>query len=465
MILCIEKIGMFSFFGMNIAYNIGDIELTIGGYSMKQYEEVYQSKLVSVEEALGSIKDNDCIASGMCAMEPMTLLGNLHELHGKVRNINVLTGLVVGIHPFMQEEQYKDTFIIDDAFFMGNARNSHKKNITSYSPCNLHSFAQRRFAHITPNVALISVTPMDEHGYMTTSLCAIYEQELVEKADIVITEVNPNLPRVYGDTQIHINDIDYIVEVDTQIPQLQKGEVSDTDRKIGEFIASLVEDGDTIQLGIGGIPDAVAQALMGKKDLGVHTEMITNSIVDLVNAGVITGKRKTLHPGKIIGTFALGNQNLYDMVANNPAVEIHRSCYVNDPEIIAKNDNMVSINTCVAVDLTGQVASETIGSLQYSGSGGQSDTAYGAIHAKNGRSIIALQSTAKKGTISTISAMLPMGSVVTLSRNNIDYIVTEFGVAKMKGRSVRERVENLIQIAHPSFRDALREDAKKYLLW
>ena len=204
-------------------------------------------------------------------------------------------------------------------------------------------------------------------------------------------------------------------------------------------------------------------ALKGKKHLGVHTEMITNSLVDLVECGAIDGSKKSLHPGKIIGAFALGDKRLYDMMSNNTSIEILRASYVNHPFVVSQNDNMVSINTCIAVDLTGQVASESLGTTQYSGTGGQSDTAYGAIHAKNGRSIIALHSTAKGDTISTISAMLAPGSVVTLSRNNIDYIVTEYGIADMKGRSIKNRCEALIAIAHPNFREQLRADATKNL--
>ena len=427
---------------------------------MPDFFDEYSKKRVSAEEALSHIPSHSCVASAMCAMEPRTLMANLHKIAGKVEDIHTISGLVVGSYPFMQDPQYQSTFTVDDAFFMGAARSSQKSGIASYFPCNLHSFARRYFSNHKPDVALLSAGPMDEHGYFTCSLCSIYEQELVEQADLVLLEVNPNMPRVYGYTQIHISDVDYLVEVDTPIPQLQKGAVSEDDRKIGAYIADLVNDGDTIQLGIGGIPDAVAQSLLTKKDLGVHTEMITNSIVDLVNAGVVNGSRKSLHKGKIVGTFALGNADLYRMMDNNPCVEIYRAAYVNDPFVIAQNDNMVSINTCIAVDLVGQVTSETLGTLHYSGSGGQSDTAYGANHAKGGRSIIALHSTAKKGTISTISAMLPQGSVVTLSRNSVDYIVTEYGVAPMRGRSVRERVENLTAIAHPDFREQLRADAR-----
>lgn len=427
---------------------------------MKNFNDEYQKKLVSVETALSHIPSGSCIASAMCAMEPQTLLNQLHTVAQRGDNFRVITGLVLGKYPFMQDPEYKHAFKVEDSFFMGAARNSYQSGIASYSPCNLHSFSSRLFDKTVPNVALLSASEMDKDGYFSCSLCSIYEQELVERADLVILEVNSNMPVVYGDTHIHIRDVDFLIETNTPVPQLQKGIPTEEDKKIGAYIADLVHDGDTIQLGIGGIPDAVAQFLMDKKELGVHTEMLTNSIVDLVEAGVITNQRKTLNKGKMIATFAFGNEALYRMMDRNPSVELLRASYVNDPFVIAQNDNMVSINTCIAADLTGQVASETLGFRQYSGSGGQSDTAFGATHAKNGRSIIALHSTAKQGAVSTISAMLPTGSVVTLSRNVVDYIVTEYGVAAMRGRSIRERVENLIAVAHPDFRKQLRADAE-----
>lgn len=428
-------------------------------------DELYQSKKTTIEEALSLIKSGDVIGHSFCANEPFTLLGNLHTLQGKVKDLYVIRALDIGTHPFCTDPAYKDTFTIGSMFFMGADRLSHKQKLTSPIPAHLHSVASRCYGYRRPNVALISVSPMDRHGYLRTSLCLISEKELVEQADVIIAEVNPHLPAVHGETELHIQDIDALIEVDTPLPQIPRGELTQADRIIGKHIASLVEDGDTIQLGIGSIPDAAAQALMDKHHLGVHTEMITNSLVDLVEAGVVTGKKKNFHPGKIIGTFALGDQKLYDMMDNNPSIQLFRGSYVNNPHIVAKNDHMVSINTCVSVDLTGQVNSESIGSLHYSGSGGQVDTAFGAIHAKHGRSIIALHSTVKGGSVSTINPVLSPGSIVTLSRNNVDYIVTEYGIAPMRGRSVRERVDNLISIAHPDFRTELRSGAKKYQLW
>lgn len=431
---------------------------------MNRFQEEYAQKLTTVEDALTCIRSGDNISYSVCAMEPMSVLSQLHTIHGKVDHVTIFTGLSIGKYPFMQDPQYKDTFTVDSTFYMAPERAAAQHGMVSFCPNHLHGLAARRYGDRPADVVILGVTPMDEHGYFRCSLSALHERELLECGATLILEVNPNYPVVNGETEVHISQADKIVETDRPIPQLPRGQISDTDQIIGNYIADLVNDGDTIQLGIGGIPDAVAHALLGKHDLGVHTEMITSGLVDLVEAGVITGRKKTLRKGKIVGTFALGDQRLYDMLNNNPSVEILRASYVNDPFVVAQNDNMVSINTCVSIDLTGQVASESIGPLQYSGSGGQFDTAYGASHAKNGRSIIALHATAKNGTISTITPILAPGSIVTLSRNNVDYVVTEFGVAYLRGRSVRDRVDRLIAIAHPDFRDELREGAKKYHL-
>lgn len=431
---------------------------------LNRYEEEYRRKLTDVEGALAHIKSGDCIVSGVAAGEAMLLLSQLHTLHGKVDHITAIGALEFGMHPFRVDPKYRDTFEMVSMFCMGPARAGIQEGMASYFPTNIHNMASRQFGYRRPNVAFLACSPMDKHGYLRIPMSLVYERELVEQADFIIAEVNPNLPKVNGETEIHISQIGCVVESNEPVPTLARRPLGDEDVAIGKYIASLVNDGDTIQLGIGAIPDAVAQELMDKHDLGVHTEMITSTLADLVEAGVVTGRKKSLHPGKIVGAFALGDQKLYDMLDDNPSVAMMRGCYVNNPWVVAQNDNMVSINTCISVDLVGQVNSESIGTRQYSGTGGQVDTAYGAIHAKNGRSIIALHSTAKGGTVSTINAVLAPGAVVTLSRNNVDYIVTEHGIAPMRGRTVRERVDNLIAVAHPDFRAQLRADAEKYML-
>jgi len=348
---------------------------------------------------------------------------------------------------------------------MGDTRRSHELGALNYYPTDLHNGPSRWMSVNDVNVFITAATPMDKHGYMKIPLCLIHEKAFFEAADMVIVQVNENLPDVWGDTEIHVSDVDWIVEANSPLPYLPESEPTETEKTIGGYISELIHDGDCIQLGIGGIPDAAAKSLMDKHDLGVHSEMITNYMVDLLEAGVITGRKKTLHPGKIVGAFAFGTQRLYDMLDLNPGVMMRRGDFVNDPWIVAQNDNFVSVNSCLSVDLTGQVCSESLGSRQYSGTGGQSDMAVGAAHAKGGRNIIATASTKKHGEISTITAQLAPGSVVSLSRNQVDCIVTEYGVAWLKGRNLRQRAENLIAAAHPDHRAELRRQAEALKLW
>ncbi len=431
------------------------------------YQELYRSKLVSVDEALCHIPDGAVVSNGAAAAEPAGLLSNLHNIADRVGYIKYYCGLGMRTYPFLNDPVYQDVFDNDCIFLMAPGREAHRSGNLHAYPGHLHNGALRWLEHHPLNVFMVAVTPMDKHGYFRMSMCLIHERDMLENADMVIVEVTPEMPRIYGETEIHISQVDYIVEGSGKLPIIPEAKPTEVERLIGENISQLVEDGSTIQLGIGGIPDAVAQCLTDKKDLGVHTEMVTNSMVDLVEAGVITGRRKTLHRGKIVGTFAMGTQRLYDFLDENPGVLFLPGRYTNNPAVIAKNENMVSINTSLNVDLSGQCASESIGSLQYSGSGGQSDTAVGALHAKNGRNIIAVKSVAhtKNGDVSAIHAQLPPGSVVSLSRNDIDYIVTEYGIAPMRGRSVRTRVENLIAVAHPDYRAELRREADRLLLW
>ena len=282
-----------------------------------------------------------------------------------------------------------------------------------------------------------------------------------DSAKLVIAQMNRNLPRVMGDSFIHLRDIDIIVEEDRPMPTLAPPTITEVEQKIGEYCASLVQDGDTIQLGIGGIPDAVVTFLKDKKDLGLHTEMAADGIIDLIETGVINNKKKTLHRGKSIATFAAGTQRLYDFLDNNPCFELHGVEHVNNPYVIAQNDNMVSINSAIQVDLMGQVNAEVVKGMQFSGVGGQVDFIRGATMSKGGRAIIALPSTAAGGKISKIVPFIDHGAVVTTPRTEIDYVVTEYGIAKLWGRSLKERARALISIAHPDFRPMLAEEYEK----
>ena len=430
---------------------------------MNQYQQMYRDKLVTVDEALRYIRTGDVIGTSQCANEPTVFLDALPSLAGKVQ-CKLFAPMCFMPHDCWTDEAFMASFRTDVTFLMSSTRAARDRGLLGYYPGDLHNGPNRWIDSHGCTVFLTAATPMDKHGYLHIPLCLIHERAFLEQADRIIVQVNPNLPVTYGDTELHIRDVTCLVEAATPLPYLPEHEPTEKEKVIGQYVASLVHDGDCIQLGIGGIPDAAAHALMDKHDLGVHSEMLTNSMVDLVEAGVVTGRRKTLHPGKMIGTFAFGSQRLYDMLDHNPSVRIMRGDYVNDPWVIAKNDNFVSINSAISIDLTGQVCSESLGPRQYSGSGGQVDMAIGAAHAKNGLNIIALESTKKNGTISSVTPSLTAGSVVTLSRNQVDYVITEYGIARMRGMSVRDRVNNLIAVAHPDFRAELRREADRLML-
>lgn len=429
------------------------------------YQAIYQQKKASIDQVLNLIESGDRVAVASSVMEPAGILGRLHTIADRVRDVHVYMGVSFQDHEFIGNPQYRDSFVTESSFYSALMRKKHEHRCISHTPGNMHDISRRRNDKRPPRIFFGCATPMDEHGYLRLSLSLQTEPPFIEAADLIVLEVLPDMPVVGGETEIHISDVDYVVEVNRPVPQLARRGVTAEEQEIGRYVASLVNDGDTIQLGIGGVPDAVAQAFRGKRDLGIHTEMLTNSVVDLVEGGIVTNKKKTLHRGKTVTTFIAGDDRLYRYVHNNPSVVVLRGDYVTDPAVVAQNDNMVSINTTLQVDLTGQICSESIGTRQFSGTGGQSDTAQGATNSKYGRSIIALTSTAKNHTVSKIQAVLSPGAVVSLSRNNIDYIVTEYGIAAMRGRSIAERVEALISVAHPDFRAQLRKDAERYQLW
>lgn len=428
----------------------------------------YKDKIISVEKALSMIKSNDVIVTGLGAAEARETLSKLHTIADKVKNVKTTTCLPMNNAEYFMNPEYIDSFTMDGWFYTGPLRKAHKNGNISFIPNHLHLAGTKRLDYVKPNIYIGNATPPDKHGYVSLSLSNTYEKRMIEAADLVILEINPKLPRTFGDVEVCVDDIDYFIEVDYDIPELQDTEPNEKDLKVGAFIAEHINDGDCIQLGIGGIPNAVAASLMDKKDLGVHTEMLTTGLMKLAKAGVVTGKKKTMHQGKMVATFALGTKELYDFIDDNPSCLILDGNYVNDPYVVGKNDNQVSINTTIEVDLTGQCASESIGSVQFSGTGGQADTAIGAQNAKNGRSFIALYSTARvknpktgeREEISKIVPQLKQGAAVTLSRNDVDYVVTEYGVAALRGTNIQERVEKLIKISHPKFREQLLKEAK-----
>ena len=302
---------------------------------------------------------------------------------------------------------------------------------------------------------------LNEHGYVSLGVSVDYTKGAAENSQLVIAQVNKNMPRTLGDSFLHVTQIGAFVELDTPVIELAPPKITDVERAIGENVAKLIKDGDTLQLGIGAIPDAVLLFLKEKNDLGIHTEMFSDGVVELVEAGVITNKAKTLHRGQSVATFLMGTRRLYDYVDNNPAVAMYPVDYVNDPYVIAKNDNLVSINSCVQIDIMGQVVSTSAGLRQISGVGGQIDFVRGANMSKGGRAVMAMPSTTGKGKISKIVPFLDQGSAVTTSRNDVNYVVTEYGIAQLRGKSLRKRAEALIEIAHPDFREELRAEFRR----
>ena len=424
-------------------------------------------KKITASEAVKKVKSGMMIVTGLGCAEGRDFLSQLHTVADEVSGVTVTNCLPMSDPDFMKKE-YKNSFYVDGWFYSPALRKAHQNGNISFIPNHLHLAGIKRLAHVHTDIYVGACSMPDKHGYVSLSLSNTYEKRVIEEADLVILEINPNMPYTYGDLELHLDEVDYVIESNYLPAELPDTEPNEKDIAIGNNIASQINDGDCLQLGIGGIPNAVASALKNKKDLGVHTEMLTTGLMKLAKLGVVTNKRKTLHKGKMVCTFAMGSKELYEFIDHNPGVAVLDGAYTNDPHVIGLNDNMVSINTTLEIDLTGQCCSESIGSTQFSGTGGQVDTAVGAQNAKNGRSFIALYSTAmvknpvtgEREEISKIVPQLKQGAVVTLSRNDVNYVVTEYGMVNLKGTNVRERVQLLISIAHPKFRDELLEQAK-----
>ena len=430
----------------------------------------YKSKVITVEEALAKIKSNDVIVTGSTAAEPKMFLENLHTIADRVENVTITNCLPMAQCEYFTNPEYLKSFKVTGWFYTPVLRKMHSTGRASFIPNHLHLAATKRIQCQKPTVFMCCAAMPDEDGKISLGLSNIYEMQCLEAADLVILEINPNCPRLFGDHVVTLDQVDYLIETDYILPEIADAPSSDKDKVIGKFIADLVNDGDCIQIGIGGIPNAVCAYLADKKDLGVHTEMMTTGIMRLMKAGAVNNSKKQTHNGKTVACFAGGTHELYEFCNNNPDVLILNGKECNDPYVIGQNDNQVSINTTIEIDLTGQCCSESIGHVQFSGTGGQADTAVGAQNSKNGRSFIALYSTAmvknketgEKEEISKIVPMLKPGAIVSLSRNDVDFVVTEYGVAALRGTTVEERCQKLIEIAHPKFRDELRKQAIEY---
>src|SRR5579863_9474594 len=421
------------------------------------WETQYKVRLKTADEAL------QCVRSGMrvyiqpgCA-EPETLIEALMRRAPELRDVEIVHMMTMGCAPYVAPEM-EGHFWHNAMFIGGNVREAINAGRADYTPIYLSEIEHLFENGAMPiDVALIAVSPPDAHGFCSFGVGVDTTLTAARCAHHVIAQVNDRMPRTYGDSFIHVSQIDAFVEVSCPLCELPKPVISEMHRAIARNVASLIEDGAVLQTGIGGIPDAVLPYLMDRRDLAIHTELVSDNVIPLIQAGVISGERKSFRPRKIIVGFVLGTRELFDFVDNNPIFEFHPSAYTNDPFRIAQNDNMVAVNSALQIDLTGQVCSDSIGQYFYSGIGGQVDFLRGASRARNGKAIITLSSTAKDGAVSRIVPMLNPGAGVVTSRGLIRYVVTEYGTAYLHGKSIRERAKALIEIAHPKFRAELYE--------
>ncbi len=417
----------------------------------------YRKRLTSPEDAVGLIRSGMRVFLSGNAATPTPLLKALAARKDELEGVELVHLLQMGEDPFLGEEM--EGHFRRRALFVGPAdREAVNQGRADYVPIMLHQVPWLFKRGILPlDAAIVQVSPPDEHGFCSLGVEVIATKAALEVAPLVIALVNPRMPRTLGDTFVHLSRFSAIVEMDWPLYELKRTGFGEVEKRIGAHVAGLIEDGSTLQMGIGAIPDAVLASLEGRKDLGVHTEMISDGILEAWEKGLITGAKKTLHPGKIVGTFVLGSERLYRFVDDNPLFELHPADYVNDPFVIAQNRKMVAINSAIEVDLTGQVVSDSIGTRIYSGFGGQLDFIRGAARSEGGKPIIALPSTAKSQ--SRIVPLIRPGAGVVTTRADVHYVVTEWGVAELFGRSLRERALALINIAHPDFREELLKAA------
>ena len=423
------------------------------------WQERYADRLVSADDAVAVVKAGQRVFIGSGAGEPQTLVEAL-SARGDLSDTEIVHILTLGVATYA-EPRLGNRFR-HNAYFIGpNVREAVAQGRADYTPIFLSEIPRLfRSGRVVIDAAMIAVSPPDAHGYCSYGVSTDIVKAATESARFVIAEVNEQMPRALGDCFVHVRDIDRLVASDRMVLEAVQGEPDEMAKKIARHIANLVVDGATLQLGIGTIPDAVLHYLTDFKDLGVHTEMFSDGIIPLVEKGVINNSKKSLHRGKIIATFVMGSRRLYDFIDNNPLVEFHPTEYVNDPFVIAQNDKMIAINSAIEVDLTGQVCSDSLGEMFYSGIGGQVDFVRGASRSKGGRAIIALPSTTGDGSISRIVPTLKPGAGVVTSRGDVHYVVTEYGAAYLHGKTMRERAMALIGVAHPKFRPWLMAEAK-----
>ena len=427
---------------------------------LSDWRTLHQHKIVLAEQALKQVKSGDRVVIGHACGEPPTLVEALIARAGELRNVEIVHMVAMGPAKYAQPGM-EQSFHHNALFVGGSTRKAVEEKRADYTPCFFSEIPRLFRDKILPvDVVLLQVTPPDEAGFCSYGVSVDYTKPAAECARIVIAQMNNFLPRT-GGAKISLDAIHYIVEKDDPLIELKPPQIGEIEKQIGEQVARLIPDGATLQLGIGAIPDAVLLFLKDKKDLGIHSEMFSDGVVFLAEAGVITNRKKNINTGKFMAAFLMGTRKLYDFVDNNPAVEMQSVDYINDPCVIGQHDNMISVNSALQVDLMGQVNAEMIGIRQFSGIGGQVDFVRGASRSAGGKSIIALPSTASGGKISRIACSLDAGAAVSTSRNDVHYVVTEFGSAELRGRSLRQRAEALIAICHPDFRGALRQEAQE----
>ncbi|MCL2658562.1 MAG: 4-hydroxybutyrate CoA-transferase [Betaproteobacteria bacterium] len=425
------------------------------------FESVYQQKRMSAADAVRQVRNGDMIVVPTGAGEPPTLLTALSEQRRDFRDVKVAQILPLRKFAYFDPETVENVRHVA-YFFGGPSRPGGQAGWVDYIPAYFSELPELLDRDLLPADVVFSLaSPMDAHGYFSLSLGTDYTMAAVRKARAIVLEVNPNVPFAYGNCHVHISQVSALVESEEPVIEVGLPKIGPVQQAIGKYVADMIFDGDTLQIGYGGIPDAVVMQLTEKRDLGIHTEMIGDGIMTLVEAGAVTNRKKTYLPGKMCATFALGSKKLYRFMDRNPALEMHPVDFTNDPHLVGQNDNLVSINATMQVDLVGQCGSESLGYSPYSGTGGQSDFVRSANRSKGGRAFIVLPSTAKENSISRIVPTLTPGTHVTTSKNDINYVVTEYGVAQLRGKTAKQRAEALIGIAHPDFRGELREAAKK----
>ena len=425
------------------------------------WENEYTSKVQTADEALLRVESGMRVYIQPGCAEPETLVEALMRRGPAVHDVEIVHMMTMGCAPYVAPEM-EGHFRHNAVFIGANVRDAINDGRADYTPIYLSEIEGLFESGAMPlDVALIAVSPPDSHGFCSFGVGVDTTLTAAKCARVVVAQVNGHMPRTYGDSFIHVHDIDVLVESTRPLCALKPSPISDLNKTIAHNVAGLIEDGSVLQTGIGGIPDAVLPFLGDRKDLAVHSELVSDGVIPLIEAGVITGERKNFKPRKIILGFALGTKKLFDFLDNNPIFEFHPTSYTNDPGLIARNDNMVAINSALQIDLTGQVCSDSVGTRFYSGIGGQVDFIRGSSRSKGGKPIIAISSTAKNGTISRIVPMLSPGAGVVTSRGLIRYVVTEYGVAYLHGKTIRERAQALIEIAHPQFREELYEYCEK----